>query len=48
MKNSKTQKEQISKGSGAPSARRTLLELCVLAFGIFLGFGALALEIFNP
>ncbi|HXA81441.1 MAG TPA: hypothetical protein VNV14_09220 [Opitutaceae bacterium] len=48
MKNFKVPKDQIPKGSRAPLARGTLLDLCGLAFGISLGFGPLAFGIFNP
>jgi hypothetical protein len=48
MKSFKVPKDQIPKGSRAPLARGTLLDLCGLAFGISLGFGPLAFGIFNP
>jgi hypothetical protein len=47
MKNFKVPKDQIPKGSGAPLARGTLLDLCGLAFGISLAFGPLAFGVFS-
>jgi hypothetical protein len=46
--NPKGPKDEIPKGSRAPTARGAFLELCNFSFGISLAFGPLAFGIFNP